>query len=40
MSEEGNPAVNISHATSIDTISFRAVEQASFKVLGHLAVHV
>ena len=33
MSEEGNPAVNLSHATSIDTISFRAVEQASFRVL-------
>ena len=33
ISEEGNPAVNLSHATSIDAISFRAVEPASFRVL-------
>ena len=38
MVEEGNLAVNLSHVTSIDIISFRAVEQASFKnSLGYLA---
>ena len=41
ISEEGNPAVNLSHATSIDTITFRAVEQASLRILlGYLAACV
>ena len=41
MAEEGNLAVNLSHVISIETINFRAVEQASFKCsLGYLAAGV